>query len=266
MIIAFFILIILYFVFIKEDSSDLLDTLEKKILEEKNYFFTDIKPSELIINNNKINPNKNLIIGIKFGNIYTTYSYNLGKNISTIISEKEKTTELELSKETKKGLKYSYKASVSLTNYNMKELKNIIFFKGFKSLLYENENTMINNMNYQYNSDKKDDIKNILKKYFNLLKNEIISSLDKKYKNYPIKWIFAIPPNINQYEKQLIKNITTELEMFNLDFIHESDASSLAMYYDKSIPNSVKQLNKTFMLIDASGYSIDITIYKIIDA
>ena len=266
-IITFFVIIVLYFVFIKGDNSELLNTLEKKILEEKNYFFTDIKQSELIniINNNKINSHENLIIGIKFGNIYTSYSYNLGKNISTIVSEKKSSTELELSKETKKGLKHSYKASVSLTNYNINELKSIIFFKGFKSLLYDDGDGINNNMYYQYNSDKIDNTNIILKEYFTLLKNGILLNLDKKYKNIPIKWIFAIPENLNQYEKQLIKNITTELEMYNLNFIYESDASSLAMYNDRSIPFSVKQQNKTFMLIDAGGHSIDITIYKILD-
>ena len=266
-IITLFVIIVFYFVFIKGDSSELLNTLEKKILEEKNYFFTDIKQSELIniINNNKINSHENLIIGIKFGNIYTSYSYNLGKNISTIVSEKKSSTELELSKETKKGLKHSYKASVSLTNYNINELKSIIFFKGFKSLLYDDGDGINNNMYYQYNSDKIDNTNIILKEYFTLLKNDILLNLDKKYKNIPIKWIFAIPENLNQYEKQLIKNITTELEMYNLNFIYESDASSLAMYNDRSIPFSVKQQNKTFMLIDAGGHSIDITIYKILD-
>ena len=266
-IITLFVIIVFYFVFIKGDNSELLNTLEKKILEEKNYFFTDIKQSELIniINNNKINSHENLIIGIKFGNIYTSYSYNFGKNISTIESEKKSSTELELSKETKKGLKHSYKASVSLTNYNINELKSIIFFKGFKSLLYDDGDGINNNMYYQYNSDKIDNTNIILKEYFTLLKNDILLNLDKKYKNIPIKWIFAIPENLNQYEKQLIKNITTELEMYNLNFIYESDASSLSMYNDKSIPFSVKQQNKTFMLIDAGGHSIDITIYKILD-
>ena len=138
-IITFFVIFLLYYVFIKEDDSELLNTLEKQMLEEKNYFFTDIKPSELIINNKKKDSNENLIIGINFGNIYTSYSYNLGKNFSTIISEKKKSTELELLKETKKGLKYSYTASVSLTNYKKDELNKIIFLKGFKSLLYEHE-------------------------------------------------------------------------------------------------------------------------------
>ena len=53
--------------------------------------------------------------------------------------------------------------------------------------------------------------------------------------------------------------------MYNLDLIYESEAASLAMYYDKLIPESAKQKNQIFMLIDAGGYSIDITLYKIID-
>jgi hypothetical protein len=53
--------------------------------------------------------------------------------------------------------------------------------------------------------------------------------------------------------------------MFNIDLIYEPEATSLAMFYDKTIPEKVKQKNKIFMLIDAGGFSIDATIYKIID-
>ena len=101
-----FFIFIFYYIFIKEDESGDLNTLEKMISEEKQYFFIDAKPSELIINNdndNIIKELENLFIGIKFGNINSGYSYNFGKNISTIKSEKQKSTELELLKETKKG-------------------------------------------------------------------------------------------------------------------------------------------------------------------
>ena len=259
---------IFYYIFIKEDESGDLNTLEKMISEEKQYFFIDAKPSELIINNDKDNIIKeleNLFIGINFGNINSGYSYNFGKNISTIKSEKQKSTELELLKETKKGSKYSYKASVSLMNYKSDELEKIIFLKGFKTLLYDIED---NEFLYQYNVDINEEEHNIIKQYFTFLKDEIISELNKINKNCKnnfIKWVLAIPPNINQFEKQLIKNITTELEMFNIDLIYESEATSLAMFYDKTIPEKVKQKNKIFMLIDAGGYSIDATIYKIID-
>ena len=263
-----FLIYLFYYIFIKEDESEDLNTLEKMISEEKQYFFIDVKSSELNINNDDNNMTKeleNLFIGIKFGNINSGYSYNFGKNISTIISEKQKSTELELLKETKQGSKYSYKASVSLMNYKSDELEKIIFVKGFKTLLYDEKD---NDFFYQYNADIKEEEHNIIKQYFNFLKDEIISELNKINKNSKnnfIKWVLAIPQNISQFEKQLIKNITTELEMFNIDLIYESEASSLAMFYDKTIPEKVKQKNKTFMLIDASGYSIDLTIYKIID-
>ena len=257
-----FLILVFYYFFIKEDDNKNINTLEKMILEEEKYFFKDIKQSELIINDIKNNIYENLIIGINFGNIYSEYSYNFGKNISTIISDKKKSTELELSKETKNGLKYSYKSSISLMNYKNDELDKIIFLKGFKTLLYEDNNE--NELYYEYNLDKNIEKNIIFRQYFSFLKNETLTEL-KNYKKSFIKWVLTIPVNIGQFEKQLIKNITTELEMYNIDFIYESEASSLALYYDKSIPDLVKKENKTFMLIDAGGYSIDISIYKIID-
>ena len=272
-----FLIYFFYYIFIKDDKSEDLNTLEKIISEEKKYYFYDVKPSELInINNyNKDDNNRkneNLIIGIKFGNINSWYSYNFGKNISNIILKNQLSSELELNKYNKKGSKYSHKASVSLMNYKSDELEKIIFIRGFKTLLYENyngtEEKELDNDNiifYQYNNDNNEDKLNIIKEYFQFLKNEIIAEIAKKNQKNFIKWILAIPQNINQFEKQLIKNITTDLEMYNLGLIYESEAASLAMYYDKLIPESAKQKNQIFMLIDAGGYSIDITIYKIID-
>ena len=268
-----FLIYSFYYIFIKENKSEELNTLEKIISEEKKYFFVDIKPSKLIINNKDDNYKEyeNLIIGIKLGNINSGYSYNFGKNISAIISENQKSSELELNKNDKKGSKYSYKASVSLMNYKSDELEKIIFIRGLKTLLYENfeENQKSeDNSNiifYQYNNDNNEDKLNIIKEYLNFLKNEINAEITKKNKKNFIKWVLALPQNINQFEIQLIKNITTDLEMYNLDLIYESEAASLAILYDKSIPESIKQKNKVFMLIDAGGYSIDITIYKIVD-
>ena len=257
------IIYLFYYIFIKEDDYENINTLEKMKNEEKKFLFIDTNPSELNINNVENNPNENLIIGINFGNLYSSYSYSFDKNISKIISEKKESTELELSKENKKGLKFSQKASVSLMNYKLDELKKIIFLKGFKTLLYEDEN--YNEFFYQYNNDNNMNRTNIFIQYFNLLKSQILSEINKQNKNSFIKWVLAIPENIKQFEKQLIKNITTELEMYNINIIYESEAASMAMFYDKMIPISVKQKNKVFMLIDAGGYSIDITVYKFID-
>ena len=182
-----FLIYFFYYIFIKDDKSEDLNTLEKIISEEKKYYFYDVKPSELInINNyNKDDNNRkneNLIIGIKFGNINSWYSYNFGKNISNIILKNQLSSELELNKYNKKGSKYSHKASVSLMNYKSDELEKIIFIRGFKTLLYENyngtEEKALDNDNiifYQYNNDNNEDKLNIIKEYFQFLKNEIIN-------------------------------------------------------------------------------------------
>ena len=75
-ILILFLVLVFYYIFIKEDDNKDINTLEKMILEEEKYFFKDIKQSELIINDIKNKTNENLIIGINFGNIYSEYSYN----------------------------------------------------------------------------------------------------------------------------------------------------------------------------------------------
>ena len=230
--------------------------------KENYYSFIDIKPSQ-INNNNEFDINEKFIIGIDFGSMNSGYSYTFEKDISKIISQNKFSTEIELSRDTQKGTKYSSKASISLMNYKEKELNNIIFFKGFK-YFYASE--INENINYIYPNDNNIDKKNALKEFFSLLKKDITNEIGHKYiKNKNIKWIFSIPSSWGQIQKQIIKNITIEAEIYNINFIYESEASSLSMYYDKYIPNNIKQKNKYFMIIDAGGLSLDITIYKILD-
>jgi hypothetical protein len=92
-IVTFFIIFLFYFVFIKEDSSELLNTLEKKILEEKNYLLSnqlnnlnknlDIK--ENILSNNNSNSSK---IEVKNAQI-SEITYILIKNFESKKINKE---------------------------------------------------------------------------------------------------------------------------------------------------------------------------------
>ena len=45
----------------------------------------------------------------------------------------------------------------------------------------------------------------------------------------------------------------------------ESEAASLTMFDDPSISNELKEKGKIFMLIDAGGYTVDITLNKFVD-
>ena len=211
---------------------------------------------------NDININEKLIIGIDFGSINSGYSYLNGKDISKIINSRKTPTEIELSRESKQGIKYSYKASTSLMNYRQEELNKINFIKNFK-----------HNVEYIYPNEKDIDKLNIIKQYFALMKKvileEIEHNINQKVNEKNIKWIFSIPASWTIFQRQVIKNSTIESGMYNIEFIYESEAASLSMYYDKFIPNNLKQLKKNdkniFMLLDAGGCTIDISLYEIID-
>ena len=45
----------------------------------------------------------------------------------------------------------------------------------------------------------------------------------------------------------------------------EPEAASLTMFYDPNVDESLKQKDKIFMLIDAGGYTVDITLNQIVD-
>ena len=45
----------------------------------------------------------------------------------------------------------------------------------------------------------------------------------------------------------------------------EPEAASLTMFKDDNVDKKYKQKGKVFMLIDAGGYTLDITINEIID-
>jgi len=247
--------VILYFILFNMKKPIKLNIIEQ------NYYYTDANTSLInTIKNSK--ENEEYIIGIDFGAINSGYSYAFKKDISDIISKKKTPTEIELSRESKKGLKFSFVSSVSLMNYRNDELDKIYFIKGFKYLFGPDYiKNKENNLCFMYPSNFIYDKVNIIHQYFLLLKNNI----NEEIKNNKIKWILSIPSTWNQFEKQIIRNATIESGMYNIEYIHESDASALSFYFDKYIPDKFKKKNNVFMIVDAGGYSIDITIYQIID-
>lgn len=234
---------------------------DKSYIIESNYYYTDAN-SSLINTIKKPKANEGYIIGIDFGAINSGYSYTLKKDNSDIISKKKSPTEIELSRESKKGLRFSIVSSVSLMNYRNEELNKINFIRGIKYLFEpEYKKNIDNNLYFMYPHNFNNDKANIIHQYFLMLKNNI----NEEIKNNKIKWILAIPSTWNQFEKQIIRNATIESGMINIEYIHESDAGALSFYFDKYIPDEYKKKNNIFMIVDAGGYSIDITIYQIID-
>ena len=151
---------------------------EKAELEEK-YYQCHFKEENLEKKENKKydDINKNIVVGIDFGSINTKFAYNFGDDITTINAfDKISPTDLVLSKETKKGIHYSLISQNSMMNYGKRELNNIIYAKGIKTILYL-ENKIINdNICYIYPKTiiNKLSIENVFIEYFIMLKNDII--------------------------------------------------------------------------------------------
>ena len=274
-ILIFSLIIILFSIILINifKKSSQINSIEEEIINS----FIDIKDSPIDNSESKINSiNEKYIIGIDFGSMNSGYSYVSLEDLSNIINIKKTSTEIELSRNGNKGMKYSSKASISLMNYRQEELNRINYIKNLKYYITNNtNNNNLNNIGYIYPNINENDIDklNIIKQYFILLRKDILEEINlnlkkkEKANDKNIKWIFAIPASWNQFQRQILKNITIESGMYNINFIYESEAVSLSLYYDKFISDKLKQRNKKniFMIIDAGGYSIDISIYEFID-
>ena len=233
--------------------------------EEKLYDFV-----ELPLQKEKNNPTnkEKLIVGIDFGTINTKISYIKDNNdISKIDFIGSTLNEIEISRNTNKGQKYSNKASSSLRNYGKNELSSINFVKGIKTI-FSFDKLNDDNLCYIFPSEYISDfnIKNILKEYFIMIQKDIWEkTLSQQLNKDRIKWIIAVPYAWNEFAKQLIYNAAYESGMINLNLIYDSEAAALAMLYDNGVDKKFKEKNKIFMLIDAGGYYSNITINEIID-
>ena len=236
-------------------------------IENKEY-----KNSDINKNSEKEKLNDIIIIGIDFGSINTGYSYTItSKNdpnqIHKIISEKKSPNEIEISRDGQKGLKYSYKASVSLSNYRYEELKQINFIKGIKSLIYMDKYHN-DNLCYIYPNDfiKKINITNVIREYLAMIKNDIINKLTKEKKSInsnKIEWVLSVPQSWNEFQKQIILNSALESGLSNISFIYESEAASLSIYMDKSLSNDLTKRKTNFILIDIGGINTQFSVFEI---
>lgn len=240
---------------------------DAKLEEEKYPYIEENLKYKNYDNYNKLE--KNIIVGIDFGFINSGYSYMLGNDITEIRINKKNTNEFELLRHTLKGKHYSSTSSISMMNYRNKELNNIIYIKGIKSLLYSENKKFNDNIFYIYPNYfvHQFNITDSLKEYFLMLKNDIIKEINENVELELMKilWVISIPSTWKEFEKQLFKNALIKSGINNIKLIYESEAASLAMYYDTTIQDKFKKKNKIFMLVDAGGNSIDITVNEIID-
>ena len=217
------------------------------------------------VNNNM---QKDIIVGIDFGGTNTGFSYIIGNKIEDIILNKKFPSEFGLSRKTLKGIHFSESSSISMMNYRKNELDKVIYLKGIKYILNSKNYTINDNTCFIYPGYiiPELNIRNILTEYFLMLKNDIINKINLKQEidniEDKILWTISIPSAWNEFEKQLFKNSIINSGMKNNKLIYESEASSEFIYHQAE---NILKKNNNFMLIDAGGYFIDISINEFLD-
>ena len=248
---------------IKKINLDIYKITREDLNPEK-YLFSEIGKTTYKNQNNQNKDTYKTIIGIDFGSAYSGFSYTFEKDISKIKSNKKIPSDIILSKELQHGLINSNSASVTMMNYNQKELRKILYISSIKSIIESKNETINDNLCYYYPNYIYLNITNDLCSFFTMLKSDIMKEI-KESNNHEILWIISIPSNWDEFQKQImIKSLKTS-DINNIKLIYESDAISLSAYNDKYIDNKYKKKNNVFLLIDFGASSVSFTVNKFED-
>ena len=248
---------------IKKINWDIYKITREDLNPEK-YLFSEIGKTTYKNQNNQNKDTYKTIIGIDFGSAYSGFSYTFEKDISKIKSNKKIPSDIILSKELQHGLINSNSASVTMMNYNQKELRKILYVSSIKSIIESKNETINDNLCYYYPNYIYLNITNDLCSFFTMLKSDIMKEI-KESNNHEILWIISIPSNWDEFQKQImIKSLKTS-DINNIKLIYESDAISLSAYNDKYIDNKYKKKNNVFLLIDFGASSVSFTVNKFED-
>ena len=80
-----------------------------------------------------------------------------------------------------------------------------------------------------------------------------------------VKWIIAVPPLWDEKGKKLMKDFADQIGMTNTEIVLEPEAVSLTVFHEANIKNNFLRKGKRFLIVDAGGYSVDISANKIFD-
>ena len=248
------------------------EKLENEKLKKEEKKETE-KEKPKIKNSEKIKPEEHhkldkIIVGIDFGSSESGYSF-LETNDPKDIEDGE-----------------TYSSEIVLKNGHVKEIgrhsyetfktsDNGLYFENMKIYLDPKRATDENMDDLEieaiYPKGKKIKLKIVIKEFLRFISDKAVEKLDKKYSNKKkykkdeIKWVVTVPAIWSESGKQFMIRCAKEAGMNDIHIALEPEAASLEMYYDNALGEELKQNGKKFILIDAGGYTIDITINEIIN-
>ena len=215
--------------------------------------------------------NKKTIIGIDLGSTYSSYSIINDDNDNSINYNIEDFKIPIIPSELIMDASNSFSPSeigdiVKKINKKDFKLQNRLFLSKFKK--YLDPNNYNNNIEANIPKEKTVSLYKVFEGYLTLLRKQILDENRKniKYKDN-IKWVLTIPPLFDKKGHQFMRDIAYKVGMNNIDIALEPEAASLAIFEHKKIKEENITLNKgnSFIVVDAGGYTVDISAHKILD-
>ena len=154
---------------------------------------------------------------------------------------------------------------------NEKKSKEYIYFNRIKTKLdpLKLEKDSLNiKIKSKFPGDVEMPLKFVIEQYLKAISDDCLESINRKghkFTKKDINWVVTVPAIWNDYGKELMKECAIEAGMENIKIALEPEAASLLLFDDASILSNYKKIGKKFILVDAGGYTIDITLNEIVD-
>ena len=206
----------------------------------------------------------NIKVGIDFGSTSSGYYIIFDPLDEKDIKYDVISSQILLDKTDKIGLRIGINAYERFKVENNKT--NFLYFTAFKRNLDPKINK--NLVKSDFPGDEIE-LKIVIKEFMKKMREEAEGKIKERKSNYnlnEIKWIITIPPLWDIKGKKIMEEAAKKVGMANLDVILEPEASSLSLFKeDNKIINEYIKKDKTFLIVDAGGYTVDFSANRILD-
>ena len=242
------------------------------ISKKEKYIILDDEGGEVFIEDttNELNAIKSkAIISIDFGSSYSGFAIAFAENSIESKVENIQPSTIVIQKNSLKGYRYGYDAENFMNEPRSEEY---IYFDRIKTKLdpkFKNDVQSKIYIDSKYPPNYKINLRIIITEYLKMFSDDALKYYNQKgntnYSKNDIKWIVTVPAIWNEYGKQFMRNCAKKAGMNKVLIALEPEAASLTMFKDDNVDQKYKEKGKVFMLIDAGGYTLDITINEIVD-